>query len=435
MLEKKHLRKNKMSIKIIPVNKSNIFEWRKSVRAVFGDIPNKDVVIRMVNERFMIDFETWNEPSDRLLAAVDTETNQIVGTGGADKYSITVPGGNNINMAGIAFMGTLPTHKRRGIFSSMMNKLHSQAKERGDSIAGLWASQSLLYNRFGYGLSTIREDWQINSNHTKLSKSKNDSIRLELVDKKKALEEIPKIYDIYRKCQNGATDRTQGYWNYLLYEDDNSMYNKSGNSGIFFVLAYRDNKPSGYAFYNFNKESGVAHEDDKGTLKVEEIISIDRETNHALWQYIFGIELIEEITFNRRAPNDPLYLMLENPRKLQRETIDGLWVRIIDPISMLEGRTYNHKGKVTINLSGQNQKDIEGTYLIDTDGKNTEVKKVKGKASIYMRPSDLSSIYFGGVSPGEHFQAGNIDVENHNSLRELTNMFFVEQEPWCNTDF
>ncbi len=135
-----------MSIKIIPVNKSNIFEWRKSVRAVFGDIPNKDVVKRMVNERFMIDFETWNEPSDRLLAAVDTETNQIVGTGGADKYSITVPGGNTVNMAGIAFMGTLPTHKRRGIFSSMMNKLHSQARERGDSIAGLWASQSLLYS-------------------------------------------------------------------------------------------------------------------------------------------------------------------------------------------------------------------------------------------------------------------------------------------------
>ena len=49
-----------MSIKIIPVDKSNIFEWRTSVRTVFGDIPKKDVVKRMVNDRFMIDFETWN---------------------------------------------------------------------------------------------------------------------------------------------------------------------------------------------------------------------------------------------------------------------------------------------------------------------------------------------------------------------------------------
>ena len=76
------------------------------------------------------------------------------------------------------------------------------------------------------------------------SKAKNDSIRFELVDKNTALEEIPKIYDIFRTCQNGATDRTQGYWNYMLYEDEQTMYNKSGNSGFFFVIAYKDNKPS-----------------------------------------------------------------------------------------------------------------------------------------------------------------------------------------------
>ena len=99
-----------MTIKIIPVDKSNIFEWRSSVRTVFGDIPSKEVVIRMVNERFMIDYDSWNKPSDRLIAAFDTESEQIVGSGGADKYTITVPGGENIKMAGIAYMGTLPTH-------------------------------------------------------------------------------------------------------------------------------------------------------------------------------------------------------------------------------------------------------------------------------------------------------------------------------------
>ena len=75
----------------------------------------------------------------------------------------------------------------------------------------------------------------------------------------------------------------------------------------FFAIAYKNNKPSGYVIYNFNKESGVAHEDDEGSLIVEEIISIDRESNNALWHYIFGVELFEEISFNRRGTNDPLY--------------------------------------------------------------------------------------------------------------------------------
>ena len=140
-----------MAIRIISVDKSNVFEWRSSVRTVFGDIPSEDTVIRMVNDRFMIDYDNWKEPSDRLIAAFDTDSKQIVGSGGADKYTITVPGGENIKMAGIAYMGTLPTHKRRGIFSSMMKTLHQQARDRGDAVAGLWASQSLLYNRFGYG--------------------------------------------------------------------------------------------------------------------------------------------------------------------------------------------------------------------------------------------------------------------------------------------
>ena len=42
---------------------------------------------------------------------------------------------------------------------------------------------------------------------------------------------------------------------------------------------------------------------------------------------------------------------------------------------MLESRTYQESEKITINISGQNQDDIEGTYTIETDGKNTEVKK------------------------------------------------------------
>ncbi|MBL07384.1 MAG: hypothetical protein CL773_06000 [Chloroflexi bacterium] len=424
-----------MAIKIIPVNKSNIFEWRSSVRTVFGDIPSKDVVIRMVNERFMIDYDHWNEQSDRLIAAFDTESEQIVGSGGADKYNITVPGGNNIKMAGIAYMGTLPTHKRRGIFSSMMKKLHQQAKERGDAIAGLWASQSLLYSRFGYGLATMREDWSIDTNHTSLSTDRPTGISLKLVDKNKALNEIPKIYEIYRRCQNGATDRTQGYWNYLLYEDEQTRFNKSGRSGFFFVIAYKDNKPCGYAIYNFNKESGVAHEDDEGSLIVEEIISTDRESNNALWHYIFGVELVEEISFNRRGTNDPLYYMLKNPRKLKRNIIDGLWARIIDPIKMLESRTYKNPGKIVINISGQNQNDIEGIFQIETDGKNTDVKKTKDKPDISIRPSELSSIYFGSVRASEFYQAGLIEIKNYDILSRVNEMFSVEQAPWCNTDF
>ncbi len=424
-----------MTIKIISVNKNNFIEWRKSIRRVFGDIPKDEDVKRLARDRMMNPISEWKSNNNRLIAAIDEDTERIVGTGGADKLEITIPGGKPMDMAGIAYMGTAPTHKRKGIFSSMMRKLHDQAKDRGDALAGLWASQSLLYSRFGYGLATYREDWEIYSHNTKINKKASDDIKLEFVDKDKALIEIPKIYDQFRKNQNGFTDKSEGYWKYLLHEDEKSKYNKSGMSGFFFVICYKNEKPSGYIFYNIKKESGVAHEDDKGELIVQEQIALDTDSNIALWNFIFGVELIEKVYINRRAPSDPLYFLLENPRKLERNTIDGLWVRIIDIKKLLESREYNYKGKIIIELTGQNQPDIEGIYELETDGKISEVKKVKSKPDVIMRPSDLSSCYFGAVSAYELFQAGNIEFNRNNLIKDFSNMFSVTKKPWCNTDF
>ena len=429
-----------MSIKIVPIDKTNIQEWRTSVRRVFGDIPSESDVKRLVNDRLMIPYEDWSKGSEkvdhnRLIGAYDEETKSIVGTGGADKFDITVPGGNSLSMAGIAYMGTAPTHKRKGIFRLMMNNLHSQAKDRGDSLAGLWASQSLLYSRFGYGLATLREDWMINAKSTQLNKSSDSKIKIRFVNKKLALKEIPEIYNSVWKKQNGFTDRSQGYWDYLLYENDNTIYNKSGMSGLFFVISYVDNKPTGYVFYNINKESGIAHEDDKGELIIQELVSQDSDSNIALWNFIFGIELVEKIIINRRGSSDPLYFLLENPRMLSRNIIDGLWVRIINPIKMLESRSYNSTGKLILEIKGQNQDDIEGIYSLETDGVNSEVKKVKSNPDISMRPSDMSSCFFGGITPYELYKSNNIRCSDSKKLELFSNMFSVSQTPWCNTDF
>ena len=429
-----------MTIKIVSVNKNNVFEWRNAVRRVFGDISKESDVERLVKDRLMIQINDWtennnNQDMNRLIGAYDDKSKSIVGTGGADKYKITTPGGNSLSMAGIAYMGTAPTHKRKGIFRMMMNELHLQAKNRGDSLAGLWASQSLLYSRFGYGLGTLREDWTINTKNTKLLKDTDKNIDLEFVNKDKALSVIPKIYDTARKTQNGFTDRTQGYFNYLFYEDAETRHNKSGMSGLFFVIAYREQKPIGYVFYNINKESGIAHEDDKGELIVQELVSLDSESNIALWNFIFGVELVEKISINRRGSNDPLYFLLENPRMLNRNTIDGLWVRIIDPKKFLEGRIYNSEGNFCIELTGQNQNDIEGVYSFETDGKNTKVQESNSKPDITMRPSDLSSCYFGGITAMELYKSNNIVCENQKKLEEFSRIFSVTNTPWCNTDF
>ena len=50
-----------MTIKIVSVNKNNVFEWRNAVRRVFGDISKESDVERLVKDRLMIQINDWTE--------------------------------------------------------------------------------------------------------------------------------------------------------------------------------------------------------------------------------------------------------------------------------------------------------------------------------------------------------------------------------------
>ena len=52
-----------------------------------------------------------------------------------------------------------------------------------------------------------------------------------------------------------------------------------------------------------------------------------------------------------------------------------------------------------------------------------------------MRPSDLSSCFFGAITPFELVNSTNINAKNFDKLNLFSNMFNVLQKPWCNTDF
>ena len=99
-----------------------------------------------------------NERFRRLLPArsparrASTAT-EIVGGAGAFPFELSIPGGR-LPCAGVTVVGVLPTHRRRGILNRMMRAQLADARERGEPIAALWASEETIYGQFGYGLAT-----------------------------------------------------------------------------------------------------------------------------------------------------------------------------------------------------------------------------------------------------------------------------------------
>ena len=86
------------------------------------------------------------------LAAWDGD--RCVGNVAAFRFDSTVPGGAQVPTAGVTRVGVLPTHTRRGVLTRLMHRLLAESRERGNVLATLHASETPIYQRFGFGLAT-----------------------------------------------------------------------------------------------------------------------------------------------------------------------------------------------------------------------------------------------------------------------------------------
>src|SRR5215470_8563853 len=95
---------------------------------------------------------------DRSLAAFDG--GDIVGTAGAFTFQMGVPG-EIAPVAGVTAVSVLPSHRRRGILSSLMRRQLADVRERGETVAALFASEAAIYGRYGYGPASAELDLTI----------------------------------------------------------------------------------------------------------------------------------------------------------------------------------------------------------------------------------------------------------------------------------
>ena len=409
-----------MTIELRPVTDDNFSEWRKTVRHGFGEHVHPDDIVRLRNERVEL---------DRLVAAVDTQSNRIIGTGGADSYWLTVPGGELVPMAGVAYMTTSVTHRRQGAFSNMMTYIHDAARERGDVISGLWASQSHLYGRFDYGLSINSYDWEIDPSfgefsHFPAANANNADIKVSFIDADEAEVVLPGIYERMHRQTTGSVNRTSGRWRYQLFDEERV---RQGASPLFFAVCEEAGEQTGYVSYRMRRQG----DSDMGTLEVVEQVSATEVAHAAIWRFLLDFDLVGNITAINRPSDDSLWWMLSDPRRLRRKSHDALWVRLLDIPKALEARTYNSDGILKIGLVSDVQPESAGTYVIEIDDSRGSVKKTTDKPDVVMTPADLSALYLGGISSGPLFEAGRINEITTGSLAKLTGMFNTDSAPWC----
>ena len=87
---------------------------------------------------------------------VAEEDGAMVATARDFPTDMTVPGGAELGVAALTAVTVHPTHRRRGLLRELMDRHVGGARERGEPLGALIASEHPIYGRFGYGPATER---------------------------------------------------------------------------------------------------------------------------------------------------------------------------------------------------------------------------------------------------------------------------------------
>jgi predicted acetyltransferase len=357
-----------------------------------------------------------------LGAFVDGE---LVGTAGSLPWAMVVPGGDEVRTAGVTRVGVLPTHTRRGIVSTLMREQLADIASRGEVLASLRASESVIYGRFGYGAATHYADYRLERARATFRAPVVDHGSFRLLDRSELDDVLPAVYARSAR-RPGAVDRPAWSWPFRLREL------RGDASPTRWVVAHLDaaGVPDGYADYEAVERD--RWEQVGSPIEVHDLWAVDDATTAALWRWLLDLDLGETLRLSRRPVDEPLRWLLADPRRLETTRVeDEAWVRLVDVGGALGARTYAPVDGVVIDVADPLLPANAGTWEVDGDG----VRRTDRAADLAVDVSVLGAVSLGGTSWAELAAGGRVEERTTGAIERADRLFSVHPAPWCGTFF
>jgi predicted acetyltransferase len=407
-------------IQIRTIEESEISAFREAMATVFAFQPREDE---------LEDMAKWIE-LDRTMAAV--EDGDFVATGGALTYEMVVPGGRLVDTAGLTMITVKPTHRRRGLLRRMLDRHFDDAASRGEPISILWASESSIYGRFGYGIAVDSRDLTIARAHGTLRADVPEpagAVRLHDIE-----EARPIVEQVYRSAAieagvPGSIARRDADWIWYFRDDE---HNRNGATRLHFAVYRVGSEPRGYIRYRLKSSWGSGGPD--GTVKVYDIQATDGEAYAALWRYLFSIDLMVKVEASIRRPDDPIYRLLADPRRIEASGYDAIWARILDVDAALSARTYGVDGSLVLDVVDEERPATAGRFRLEGGPDGATCRRTDEEADVRLAIEHLGAAYLGTPHLATLGWLGLIEGDTE-TLRRADAMFRSSPPPHTSVHF
>lgn len=365
---------------------------------------------------------------DRMIGAFDGS--RMCGLVGDYRVDVTLPGLVTVPTAAVTAVGVLPTHRRRGVLSTLIARQMDDIADRGESVAILTASEATIYSRFGYGVASSCVSIEVQRDRSAFLAPVGPGLPLRMLTRDEATALAPGWFDAARRARPGEISRPDTWWPVIFGEHETW---KGGGDQFVVACEPDDSRPGGYATYRVTRDESTG----ASSLVVRDLIAADPDVAAVLWRFVLDVDLVDVIRAEV-AVDEPLRWRLADWRALSVVgDRDFLWARVLDPVGALAARRYGVDDELVVAVDDPFRSANSGSYRVAGGPAGAEVDRTSAPADLVMGISELGSLYLGGSAPTRLARAGRIEGRSPEVLTRADRFFASPEglQAHCSTGF
>ena len=410
-----------MRVQIRPIERAELAAYVSLLEVAAGRRPREEA---LADARAEVEL-------DRTLAVF--EDGVPVAATGSDLLELTVPGPRLVPATRITLTGVLPSRRRRGYAVELARRQFRDLYDRGEPLAVLITTGPGFQRRIGLAPAARAAEIEIDTHRESLESGDGQGDDVRILEDAERDQLLPEVYERHRRTQPGQMARTPGFWRFWLL--DRERFRK-GEPGDRFAAAYDDalGVPQGYVTYRLR--AGDPRVQPVDTLVIEDLIAVNDEARHALWDFCLAFEQAQRVMAHNLPVDEPLLWMLRDPRRLRVTRVrDFLWLRLVDVATALGARSYGGVGELVLELADPLLPENTGRFLLKAEGADGSCGATRRQPELALEVADLGAVYLGDSSFLALARAGRVRELAAGAVARADALFGSRPAPWTVSDW
>jgi predicted acetyltransferase len=308
----------------------------------------------------------------------------------------------------------------------MMRLQIDDVHRRGEPLAALWASEGSIYQRFGYGLASLRAGVKVERHRNAFRRPHSFGGLVRLVTEEEARAAFPPVHEAVRPTRPGFFTMSPEFWNSEVFYFPEHW--RRGRGAPFHVVHDVGGVVDGYARYSIR-------EGDTREVSVLDMMAATPAAHLDLWRYLADIDLMSRLESWNVAVDDPILLAIAEPRKLDMTIGDALWLRIVDLSAALAARRYRVDGRLVIEVEDEFCPWNDGRWALTVEDGVPYVETASDSPDLACDVTDVAAAYLGAFSFAQLAAAARIEELAPGGVERADAVFRTDRAPWVPMTF